>query len=67
MKIQELSVSERIILAEKLWDSVIEDNESIELSVKQKEELDRRLQAFIDDQKFGSSWDEVKERIIRNK
>ncbi len=65
MKILELTVSERIILAEKLWDSVIEEDESsIELSLKLQEELDHRLQAYINDQEFGSSWSEVKERII---
>lgn len=64
MKIQELSISERIILAEKLWDSVIDEDTAIELPEKQKVELDRRLQAFLDDQDMGSSWHEVKERII---
>jgi putative addiction module component (TIGR02574 family) len=66
MKIQELSVSERIVLAEKLWDSVVDEDTPIELSEKQKFELDSRLQAFIDDQDIGSSWSKVKERIIGN-
>jgi len=64
MRIQELSVSERIVLAEKLWDSIVDEDESIALPEKQKNELDRRLQAFLDDQDVGSSWAEVKERII---
>lgn len=66
MKIQELSVSERIVLAEKLWDSVIEEDTPIKLPEKQKLELDCRLQAFLDDQDIGSSWSDVKERIIGN-
>ena len=66
MKIQELSISERIILAEKLWDSITDEGASIELTKMQKLELDRRLQAFLDDQDVGSSWGEVKERIIGN-
>ncbi len=64
MRIQELSVSERIVLAEKLWDSIVDEDGSIDLPQKQKNELDRRLQAFLDDQDVGSSWAEVKERII---
>ncbi len=64
MRIQELSVSERIVLAEKLWDSIVDEDGSINLPKKQKIELDRRLQAFLDDQDVGSSWTEVKERII---
>ena len=66
MKIQELSISERIVLAEKLWDSVADEDTPIELTEKQKFELDRRLQAFLDDQDIGSTWSEVKERIIDN-
>ncbi|MCK4843018.1 MAG: addiction module protein [Methylococcales bacterium] len=63
MRIQELSVSERIVLAEKLWDSVVDEDAPIELSKIQAVELDRRLQAFLDDQDIGSSWSEVKGRI----
>lgn len=66
MKIQELSISERIVLAEKLWDSIIDEGAPVELTEKQKLELDRRLQAFLDDQDVGASWMEVKERIIDN-
>lgn len=66
MKIQELSISERIVLAEKLWDSIVDEGAHIELTEKQKLELDHRLQAFLDDQDVGSSWEEVKERIIGN-
>lgn len=64
MRIQELSISERIVLAEKLWDSIVDEDGSINLSEKQKIELDCRLQTFLDDQDVGSSWTEVKERII---
>ena len=66
MKIQELSISERIVLAKKLWDSIIDECASIELTENQKFQLDHRLQAFLDDQDVGSSWAEVKERIISN-
>ena len=66
MKIQELSISERIVLAEKLWDSIIDEDASIELPATQKKELDSRLQTFLDDQNIGSTWVEVKDRIIGN-
>ena len=67
MKIQDLTVSERIILAEQLWDSIVDEDAVIELTEKQKWELDRRLQAFLDDQDIGSSWAKVKERITGRK
>lgn len=46
MEIQSLTVSERIILAEALWDSVIADDAEIDVTPRQREELDRRLAAF---------------------
>jgi len=61
MKIQELSIAERIVLAEKLWDSIIDEDTSIELPAKKKLDLDSRLQAFLDDQDIGSTWTEVKD------
>ena len=63
MKIQDLTVSERIILAEQLWDSIVDDDAMVELTDRQKSELDLRLQAFLDDHDVGSSWSEVKGRV----
>ncbi|WP_375498667.1 addiction module protein [uncultured Nostoc sp.] len=40
----ELSVSERIQLTEKLWDSILTTPEKVILSDEQKQELDRRLE-----------------------
>lgn len=64
MEIQSLTVSERIILAEALWDSVVAEDTEIELTETQKGELDRRLAAFEIDQDIGSSWSSVKARIL---
>lgn len=64
MDIQSLTVSERIILAESLWDSVIADDVEIDVTAAQCEELNRRLAAFEIDQDIGSSWAAVKARIL---
>ena len=64
MEIQQLSLSERILLAEQLWDSVVNSGEEIELTEVQKLELDRRLNNFVGDGDLGSSWSSVKDRII---
>jgi len=64
MRFQEFSVSERILLAEKLWDSIADDDDAIVLTEEQKKELDRRLQILSADQEIGSSWEDVKKRII---
>jgi putative addiction module component (TIGR02574 family) len=63
MKIQSLTASERIMLAETLWDSVVAENAEIELTDPQKEELSRRLAAFEIDQDRGAPWVAVKARI----
>jgi putative addiction module component (TIGR02574 family) len=64
MEIQSLTVSERIILAETLWDSVVAEGVEIEVTASQRDELNRRLAAFEIDQDTGSSWSVVKARIL---
>lgn len=66
MKNQDLTISERILLAEKLWDSVVADGAVLELSDSQIKELDKRLDAYLVDRDKGSSWGDVKNRIIGN-
>jgi putative addiction module component (TIGR02574 family) len=66
MKIEELSVSERLLLAEQLWDSVSDEDTVIELTDKQQIELDHKMQSFENDQDVGSPWHDVKNRIIGN-
>ena len=67
MKIDELSVSERIILAEQLWDSVLHQEDTIELTENQQLELDRRMQAYQADNNIGSPWQDVRNRVIGNR
>jgi putative addiction module component (TIGR02574 family) len=59
----ELSVTERILLVEDIWDSVSAAPESISLTDKQREELDHRLQAYHKDPNVGSPWEKVRSRI----
>ena len=59
----ELSVAERIQLVEDLWDSIAAVPEALPLSDAQREELDRRLDAYRRDPSAGSPWEEVQRRI----
>ncbi|KAB8314956.1 addiction module protein [Tolypothrix campylonemoides VB511288] len=61
--ISQLSVAERIQLAEDLWDSIIEQQEELPLSEAQQKELDRRLENYNKNPANGSSWEEVKKRL----
>jgi len=60
----ELSVSERIQFAEDIWDSIATMPETVHITEKQKEELNRRLEAYHRNPNLGSPWNEVKERIL---
>ena len=58
-----LSVAERILLVEEIWDSIAADQESLPVTQAQKDELDRRLAAYEANPTAGSSWEEVKARL----
>ncbi|WP_032095993.1 MULTISPECIES: addiction module protein [unclassified Alteromonas] len=64
MKIENLSAIEKVELAQKIWDSVAAEQDSIELSKEQTQLLNDRLKSFETDQNFGSNWSDVKSRII---
>lgn len=63
--IAQLSISERIQLAEDLWDSIVAENKTDEfpLSEDQKQELDRRLEMYRQNPSQGSTWEEVKQKL----
>ena len=59
-----LSVAERILVVEQIWDSIAADQAALPLSAAQQTELDYRLQAYQNEPSRGaSSWEEVKARI----
>ena len=61
--ILDLSVSERIQLAQDIWDSVAQVPESLALTDEEKAEIDRRLDAYHKDPNAGSPWSIVRDRI----
>jgi putative addiction module component (TIGR02574 family) len=60
---QQLSVAERILLVERIWDSIAAEEPLLPLTSAQKEELDRRLEAYRQSPDQGSSWEEVRTRL----
>ena len=58
-----LSVSERILMVEAIWNSIPENEVTLELSDETKQLLDDRLATHEDNPNEGSSWEEVKSRI----
>ncbi len=61
--IDRLSLAERILLVEEIWDSIAAEAETLEIPQDHKDELDRRLAAYHADPHAGSSWKDVKTRL----
>ena len=61
--IDRLSVAERILLVEEIWDSIAAQAETLEVPQSHKDELDHRLMAYEADPKAGSRWELVKARL----
>jgi putative addiction module component (TIGR02574 family) len=59
-----LPVEERLKLVEVLWESVAECPEALELTVAQKQELDRRLEAYERNPSAGVPWADIKQRLL---
>jgi putative addiction module component (TIGR02574 family) len=66
-EIQKLSIPERILLVEDIWDSIARENEAFELSQTQKDELDKRSRSFRENPSQGRSWQEIKAEFLKNK
>ncbi len=63
MNLQELTPSEKILLAEELWDSVASDEQLFPITEDQKVELDARLASYSANPEAGDSWESVRNRI----
>ncbi|MFA7420931.1 MAG: addiction module protein [Melioribacteraceae bacterium] len=59
-QIKKLSVSERIILVEEIWDDIAEENTPLELSDEQKQEIERRSKELKTNPDLGKSWEAVR-------
>lgn len=57
--LRELPLDERIRLVEDLWDSIAADQNALPLTQEQREELDRRLDAYERDGNPGRPASEV--------
>ena len=65
--LSDLTVAERVELAEDLWDSIVESPDALPLTDVQKAELDARLAAHTSEPDSVSRWSEVRERLLRKR
>ena len=64
--ILQMSVAERIQLAEDIWDSIAAVPEAIPMTNAERQELDRRLEAYAQNPDEGIPWDELREKVRRS-
>jgi putative addiction module component (TIGR02574 family) len=57
-------LDERILLVEDLWDSIAAEAEQKPLTEAQMADLKRRVAAYEANPDAGSSWEEVKARLL---
>ena len=61
--VSRLTVAERIILVEEIWDSIVAQEESYEITQAQKKELDLRLDSREGSPESRISWEKLKSEL----
>ena len=64
-EILNLSVQQRLLLVEEIWESIVASTEEIRLTAGQRRELDRREREHRKDPSAAKPWSEVKARLER--
>lgn len=60
-EILDLSIAERILMIEKIWDSI--DHNDIPLPEAHQQELDRRLDRYEREETTFVSWNDIKKEL----
>jgi putative addiction module component (TIGR02574 family) len=63
-QILDLPAAERVEIAQRIWESVIEHPEDILLTESQRDELERRWRAFEQNPDEGEAWEDVKRSLL---
>ncbi len=61
--IDRLSLDQRVVLAEEIWESIALEAERLPLTEAQKQDLQRRLAVYEANRRAGSTWEQVKTRL----
>jgi putative addiction module component (TIGR02574 family) len=62
-EIRNMSVSEKLLLVEDLWNEIAGKSESLELPIWHGRELEKGIEGFKRNPREGSSWEDVKGRL----
>jgi putative addiction module component (TIGR02574 family) len=63
-QILQLPTAQRVEIAQEIWESVFQHPDGIMLTNAQKEELERRWQAFEQNPDEGEPWEDVKRSLL---
>ena len=63
-ELRTLSASDKLTLVTELWDDLASKPDDIPITPEQIAEVDRRLEEYSQNPGLGSSWEEVKARIL---
>lgn len=66
-EILNLSIEDRLHLLEVIWESIVDEPATLQLSTAQKQELDRRLDSLQKDPVSGRSWKDVRDTLLNRK
>jgi len=64
-EIKKLSLAERILLVEEIWDDIAREHEAFQLSGTQRVELERRSESFSTKPSQGRTWEEIRAEFLR--
>ena len=60
----DLPFEERLRLVSVLWDSIVDDPESLEITDSERKILDERMEAYMKNPTEGKPWSEVKAELL---
>jgi len=63
-ELRTLSPSDKLALVTELWDDLASNPEDIPITAEQIAQVDRRLEEYRKNPDLGSTWEEVKARIL---
>lgn len=65
-EIRQLTVIERVELAEQIWDSILATPEALPIPEAQRQELDRRLKLHFEEPNAAQRWSSIRSRLTSN-
>lgn len=66
-EIKKLSISEKVLIVEEIWDDIMHRDQYPELTEYQTKELKKRIDDFNSNPTMGKSWEEIKDNLNKEK